>query len=252
MKMIPTTGADLEKIKARAKVLKRQRNIKHREALEVAAREAKYLHWHHAQESRKASEVRALTGALDFVIESLVKDALKGETHYVFDHVPAPIVMLSNGSKDAVALDPKSDQAVLLTSGGTEFAWKADATSITWSAKYRLSESGLHVQPAGDTEVLVAIDRKRLDEVVAEAMLPAPEIHMHDMDDPDSQALFRQMFKGEGMEELTPEVVKELLASGWEHSAIDEAIAAGAMYSRPRRSLVYPGGSSEDDEDLAA
>jgi hypothetical protein len=252
MKMIPTTGADLEKIKARAKVLKRQRNIKHREALEVAAREAKYLHWHHAQESRKASEVRALTGALDFIIESLVKDALKGETHYVFDHVPAPIVMLANGSMDSVALDPKSDQAVLLTSGGAVMPWKADATSISWSAKYRLSESGLHVTPASGPEVLVPVDRKRLDECVAEALLPAPEVHVHDMDDPDSQALFRQMFEGEGLEELTPDVAGELLANGWEQSDIDQAIAAGAMYSRPRKSLVYPGGSSEDDEDLAA
>ena len=252
MKMIPTTGADLEKIKARAKVLKRQRNIKHREALEVAAREAKYLHWHHAQESRKASEVRALTGALDFIIESLVKDALRGETHYVFDHVPAPIVMLANGSMDSVALDPKSDQAALLTSGGAELPWKADATSISWSARYRLSESGLHVAPVGGTEVLVPVDRKRLDEVVAEALLPAPDLHVHDMGEPASQELFRQMFEGEGLEDITPDVVKELLADGWEQSAIDQGIAAGAMFSRPRMSLLYPGGSSEDDEDLAA
>jgi hypothetical protein len=71
-------------------------------------------------------------------------------------------------------------------------------------------------------------------------------------DDPDSQALFRQMFQGEGMEELTPDVVGELLANGWKQSAIDEAIAAGAMHSRPRKSLVYQRGSSEDNEDLAA
>lgn len=39
MKFIPTSTADIEKFKARAKVLKRNHRIPHRDALERAARE---------------------------------------------------------------------------------------------------------------------------------------------------------------------------------------------------------------------
>ena len=250
MKMIPTTGADLEKIKARAKVLKRQRNIKHREALELAAREAKYLHWHHAQESRKASEVRALTGDLDFVVESLVKDSLKGETHYVFEQLPTPIVRLANGARDSVVLDPKSDRAVLLLTNGSEHPWKGDAESIEWTGRFRLSEDGLHFTDANGKEVVLAIDRKRLDEVIECALAPVPDVRFHDMGDPDSQAMFGHLFGGEGLESIGPEAVDLLLAKGFDQVAIDEGIAAGAMFSRPRVSMLYSPVSS-DGEDLA-
>ena len=160
--------------------------------------------------------------------------------------------MMANGSMDSVALDPKSDQAAVLTLNGVELPGPANNTSISWRARYRRSKPELHVAPIGGTEVSVPVDRERLDEVVAEALLSVPDLHVHDEGEPASQEFFPQMFEGEGLEDITSDVVKKLFADGWKPSAIDQGIAADAMTSRLRMSLLHSGGSSKDDKDLVA
>lgn len=65
------------------------------------------------------------------------------------------------------------------------------------------------------------------------------DVFQHDLDTPEGQMFFDQIFGGDGLEPITPEAVQLPLAKGYEQSVIDDAIAGGAMFSRPRCSLLY-------------
>ena len=49
MELIRTTATAIEKLKARAKIVKRAEGISHMVALDRVAREAGYDHWQHVQ-----------------------------------------------------------------------------------------------------------------------------------------------------------------------------------------------------------
>lgn len=240
MKLIPTTPADLEKLKARAKILKRKHGIPHREALNRAAREAKYLHWHHAVLCQEQSQADAIAASMQFFCESIAKDAIKGETHYVSYGSP-PMVFVADGRKNAFVLDAKSSQAVVLAVDGNPLDFEADDDSLTWGAAYRSDGDAIELKLPDGTSLRLAVDAAKLEEALAEANEePAGDIYQHDLDSPEGQQFFDQVFGGAGLEPVTPEAVKLLLASGYEQKAIDDAVATGAMFSRPRCSLLYP------------
>jgi hypothetical protein len=238
MKMIPTTDADLEKLKARAKVLKRNLKIRHREGLERAAREAGYLHWHHATQCRAASHDAALLGSLEFVCASIVKDALKGETHYVGLCDRAPRVVFSNGRGDAVLIDIESPVALPLVLGNVEQPRSVqdvgDALLISWTATYEMEADCLKLTtPSG--RFTVAIDAVALAEAIEDAQAG----------DEGGDSDFDHVFGGVGLLEITDEVAAEMLSRGFSQASIDEARSSGAMYSRPRNSVLGPFISSE-------
>ena len=245
MKFIPTTVADLEKLKARAKVLKRKLSIKHRQALDKAAQEAKYLHWHHAMLCQKQSQNEALNGSVSFLCESILKDALKGETHYIHSGM-APIVLVADGNKNAFVLDATSDQATLLVLDGEKQAYISTTEAVQWDARYSVDgEQIVLTNPAG-RRVEFVIDPDRLDDAMEVAGDGRPSVQVHDPASPESQDLFAHIFGGQGLEPITPESVSLLLAKGFDQASIDEAIAVGASFSRPRISMVYPIVSSDD------
>jgi len=59
---------------------------------------------------------------------------------------------------------------------------------------------------------------------------------------------FREVFLGEGAESITDDLIKELVNEGWNESELRSYQQEGAIYSRPRDSILYPPefGSSED------
>lgn len=240
MKLIPTTPADLEKLKARAKALKRKHGIPHREALNRAAREAKYLHWHHAVLCQQQSEANAIAASKRFFCESIAKDAIKGETHYVAYDDP-PMVFVADGQKNAFVLDATSGRAVVLAVNGNPYEFQADDDSLTWSAEYRIDGDRLEFKLADETVLRLPANITKLNEAIEDANdEPAGDVFQHDLDTPEGQMFFDQIFGGDGLEPITPEAVQLLLAKGYEQSAIDDAMAGGAMFSRPRCSLLYP------------
>ena len=249
MNFIPTTVADLEKLKARAKVLKRKLAIKHRLALDKAAQEAKYLHWHHVMLCQKQSNYDALSGSVQFFCESIVKDALKGETHYI--QLPVhPLVFVADGSKNAFVLDANSDQATVLVLGGVEQAFAATTETIHWQARYDFAGDTIVLTQGSGERIQLAIDRERLREALEFAQRnEEPTVHIHDPDAPETHDLFAHVFGGVGLEPVTAEAVAMLLAKGFDQAGIDKAIAEGALFSRPRVSLVFPPMSSDDFED---
>ncbi|MBN9408143.1 hypothetical protein [Variovorax sp.] len=249
MKFIPTTVADLEKLKARAKVLKRKHAIKHRLALDRAAQEAKYQHWHHATLCQRQSNDDALGGSLLFFCESITKDALKGETHYI--QLPHhPIVFVADGRRNAYALNADSDEATVLALDGEEEPYAATVDAIQWQARYEFTGNSVVLSLASGKRLELAVDSERLSEALEMAQgNGVTDLQIHDPDSAESQDLFAHIFGGVGLEPISAEAVQMLLAKGYDQAAIDQAISEGASFSRPRVSLVYPIMSSDDIED---
>jgi hypothetical protein len=246
MKFIPTTVADLERLKARAKVLKRKQSIKHRLALDRAAQEAKYLHWHHATLCQQQSSYEAIGGSLAFFCGSIAKDALKGETHYI--QLPQQsIVFVADGNRNAYVLNADSDEAAVLALDGAEEPYSATFDTIQWQARYEFFGSSIFLTTANGDRIELAVDNDRLSEALKVAQgNGAPNLQIHDPSSKESQDLFAHIFGGVGLEPISAEAVQMLLAKGYDQAAIDHAIAEGASFSRPRVSLVYPIVSSDD------
>ncbi len=260
MKFIPTTVADVEKLKSRAKVLKRKFKIKHREALEKAAREAGYLHWHHVTLCQQESDRKARHFTVTFLCESMTKDALRGETHYLAFFAPVPFVLLANGRQTGVLIASESQDCLLLAVEGKEVKWviegEGEDTKIAWNATYALEPNCLVATDKVTGAVhRIPIDEELLKDRVAESTEELADenfdLTVHDANDPNAQAMFRQIFMGEGSEPIDDANKAILMAKGYSEEMIIEAIAAGAQFSRPRQSMIYPIMSSDDIEEEA-
>lgn len=260
MKFIPTTVADIEKLKSRAKILKRKFTIKHREALEKAAREAGYLHWHHATLCQAESDRKARNLTLRFLCESMTKDALRGETHYLAFFEPMPFVLLANGKHTGVLLASESTECLLLAVDGEEVKWViegvGDETKIMWNANYILQHGYLVATvKATGTVHRISINEGLLNDRIAESfdenVDDGGELTVHDLGDPEKQSMFRQIFMGEGLEPIDEANKAVLTAQGYSVEMINAAIAAGAQFSRPRQSMIYPMFFSDDFEEEA-
>lgn len=90
-----------------------------------AAREAKYLHWHHAVLCQQQSEANAIAASKRFFYESIAKDVIKGETHYVAYDDPR-MVFVADRQKNAFVLDVTSSRAVVLAVNGSPNEFQAD------------------------------------------------------------------------------------------------------------------------------
>jgi hypothetical protein len=84
----------------------------------------------------------------------------------------------------------------------------------------------------------IARNKRRADRSLStpksENIAPLPDFE--EMDSPDMQAVFT----GQGTEELTEDVIKQLSAQGWPEKEIREMQGKGFRYSRSRNSLVGP------------
>jgi hypothetical protein len=258
VKFIQTTVADVEKLKSRAKILKRKFKIKHREALEKAAREAGYLHWHHATLCQTESDRKARNLTLSFLCESMTKDALRGETHYLAFFEPMPFVLLANGKHTGVLLASESTDCLLLAVDGEEVKWVIEGvgenTKVMWNATYVLQHGNLvaTVKATGAVH-RIAVDESLLNDRIAESteeyVDDGGDLTVHDLGELDEQSMLRQIFLGEGLEPIDDANKAVLLAKGYSVEMINDAIAAGAQFSRPRQSMIYPVMNSDDIED---
>ena len=70
------TSATVEKLKQKARKLKKDRGIPHHEALDQVAKEAHFNHWHHVAESAKAFEPTEQAYYFGVIIAMDIKDAM--------------------------------------------------------------------------------------------------------------------------------------------------------------------------------
>lgn len=244
MKFIPTSSADVEKLKARAKVLKRNLHVPHREALERAAREKGYLHWHHVTFCQKESDAAARIASYRFLCQSIQQDALRGEAHYLAGASPFRYVLFANGYKDAAFLDMTSQDALVLAAGGVpqDFDFEdVDLPLIDWHGEFRMEGSTVVVNLREGGQVVMRIDPVEFEKAVESSKgVDVDEVILHDMDDPESAALFDTVLRGTGLVPITKEIAEGLLAAGCNPEVVIEAMQVGAMYSTSRKSIFYP------------
>ena len=70
------TSASVEKLKQKARKLKRESGISHHEALDLVAKEVHFNHWHHVAESAKAFEPTERAYYFGVIIAMDIKDAM--------------------------------------------------------------------------------------------------------------------------------------------------------------------------------
>lgn len=73
---ILVTAATVEKLKQKARKIKREAGIKHNEALDQVARQAGFNHWHHVSESAKTFEPTETAYHFGVIVAMDVKDAM--------------------------------------------------------------------------------------------------------------------------------------------------------------------------------
>lgn len=226
MKLIPTTGADLEKLKSRAKQLKRNKHIKHSEALELAARQAGYQHWHHVTLSHRESVALAQTYSVKFLCESIVKDAILGETHYIGLDDP-PLVLIADGKHNAFALSADSDHAIVLLLNGVPQNYVADETSITFTQTYQIAQDLLSIDSIPSMRFVLDMQQ------FSRALFEVKHSLAFDKE-------FSEVFLRDGSVDITDDVIPALKQMGLTESDIHGAIVSGAKYSPTRKGLLYP------------
>jgi hypothetical protein len=64
---------------------------------------------------------------------------------------------------------------------------------------------------------------------------------------PMSKESISQIFGGEGTEPITEDLIAELVGKGWAEDDLRKGLSMGAMYSRPRNSLLMPPRTMWDD-----
>lgn len=173
----------------------------------------------------------------------MMKDAMRGETHYVGARQPFALVLLANGAGDALLLDAEVERALVLAKGGQPCRWSIDETArppaVRWDADFRLTGSAeLELRDEQGALVgTVAVDPDRfaaaMDEALGDTLL--------------GDATFRQLFLGEGCEPITETLAVELVAAGHTHEQVEQARSAGAMYCRPRDTFLHSGFTSDDE-----
>lgn len=244
MKFIPTNPADVEKLKTRAKVLKRNLHVTHREALERAAREKGYLHWHHVTLCQKESDLAARMATYRFLCQSIQQDALRGETHYLAGANPMRYVLFANGHKDAALLEMSSREALVLSVQGEarEFTVvDGDFPDIEWHGEFHLVGETVVIEEDSGAQVRMRIDPVAFNNAVQESSgTHGPDIFEHNLDDPSSAALLDTVLYGTGLVPITKDLAEELLASGYNAELVIQAMRVGAMYSTSRKSIFFP------------
>ena len=70
------TSADVDKLKQKARKLKRESGMQHVEALDVVAKSAGFDHWHHVSESAKTFEPTETAYYFGVIIAMDIKDAM--------------------------------------------------------------------------------------------------------------------------------------------------------------------------------
>jgi len=67
-----------------------------------------------------------------------------------------------------------------------------------------------------------------------------PEVSVRPVKSLEHDPELRQIFMGEGSEELTDELIAELFKRGWSEKDLQAGKVQGARYNRERDSLLFP------------
>lgn len=130
MRFIPTTPAQVEDLKKKAKRLQRNGGGKHTDLLDRVAKGAGYDHWHHVRRCLAETEQIKAPRRLLPEIEGVVQAAIDGTAKIVMTGPDAlasrQFVLMATEDGDAWLLDPARRTG--------PSAWPGTASARTWSS----------------------------------------------------------------------------------------------------------------------
>lgn len=232
MRYIPTTASTVEALKKQAKRLQRQHGGKRAEALDRAARSAGYDHWHHVTLCLGAGTNDETIAALDKECQ-LVLDAASADRTKIIVTGPellADPLILFSALGDAWMLEPTEGlQSCLRFRGEVQprsFASRNGRVEIAWDGSFELDGPFFRIQsghPVVGDRVIGGYPLGELREIIDKA---SPERRYADVFlQPDAQ-------------ELTPELIEELVGRGWDRDQLRKEASRGMRYLPSRDSLV--------------
>lgn len=244
MSHIPTTAAKVKILKKQAKRLGLTDKRKHVELLDVVAQSAGYHHWHHVVECEQATAARGRTRGILAEIDAIIAAELAGEVRIVVTGPEAttaqPFLLVATGIGDAWMLDPVKNQALCLV-------WQGERQQVTvrdlptrielmWDGVFELRGQFFFVDTHHDeikTRAVAGYPTDQLRQILDE-LQPVED---------KADAIFNPT---EAVP-LTPEIIQQLVASGWSRAQLEEAARQGARYSPSRDSVLFPPVSENPD-----
>jgi len=241
MRFIPTSATTVETLKKQAKKLQRKVGGKHTDALDRVARGAGYSHWHHVTLCLKEFTTKNAFDSLQAECELVIKSARDGVTTVVMtgpEVLTTPLVLFASQG-DAWMLEPDENKALCLMFHGELQPYKIKdlptRIEIEWDGTFELAGNFFKVEtvhPAIGRRAIGGFPLDDLRKLIDRAQ--SVERRIEDL-----------IVQADAID-LTPEVVSELVRSGWDGMDLHEAARVGARYSPSRHSLLFPQVSSED------
>jgi hypothetical protein len=233
MRFIDTSAIAVEKLKQAAKKLKQKAKITHAEALDRVARGAGYHHWGHvtqcAKESARRSGERSLVTDCSYIVELAKKRDPRIVLRRTQDY--APFALFSSEDGDAWLVSPSEELALCLCWRGEsqEYEVREDNTEVMigWDAFYAIKGAAFHVESRNETigtRTILGYQAEELEAAFKDLIVPDANI--------------RQIFMGEGTEELNDELINKLVSDGWSRENLEKAKSEGMLYSHARKSLI--------------
>lgn len=237
MRFIPTTTAQVEDLKKKAKRLQRNGGGKHTDLLDRVAKGAGYDHWHHVRLCLAETEQIKVPRRLLPEIEAVVQAAIDGTGKIVMTGPEAlasrQFVLMATEDGDAWLLDPEEDRALCLAWHGVrqEVVVRDLPTrlEILWHGTFDLNGPFFAVQtdhPGVGSRYIAGYPMDQLRECLDAARSADKRIE--------------QIFGQEGSVDLTPEIIQQLVGQGWLEEQLLEAARQGAVYSPSRNTVLLP------------
>ncbi len=236
MRFIPTSPTKVEILKKKAKQLQRNGGGKHNDLLNRVARGAGYEHWHHVtlclKESEQAKGARSLTEEIKSMVEAELAGNVKMVVTGPETSSSQPFLLFSTGIGDAWMLDPIRSQALCLV-------WRGEPQSITvrdlprqiemlWDGTFELRGEFFLVKTEHPEIGARGIAGYPLEELRNNLEISRPVEHH-----------IEEIFEQEGVVELTPEVITQLVRTGWSETELQTAARQGARYSPSRNTVLF-------------
>ncbi len=245
MRYLSTSDEVVEALKKQAKKLQRSGAGKHSALLNRVAKQAGYHHWHHVVLCNERANAVKQMRAIRESCEAIISAELRGEAKSLMTSdgmACPPFVLFASGIGDAWLLEPDEQLAMCLVWQGERqtigLRDDPDRVEVEWDGAYELLGDVFSIESQHPAIGVRAIGGYPLGDVrplldQAQSTMKKAALVIGQLD----------------AVELTPEVVAQMVRSGWSEERVLELKADGYRYSPSRDSLLGPAMSSEDDLD---
>jgi len=237
MRFIPTTPAQVEALKKRAKRQGRNGGGKHTDLLDLVAQAAGYNQWHHVMECLKETERVYQNRSLSATIEHILAIEQSGEAAIVSTGIETsktqPFLVFSTAIGDAWLLDPIGRQACcLMWRGERQFPVirdLPDCLEIEWEGAFELRGQFFEV----------ALDHPDIGHR-AIGGYPVDQLRTFLLPAQSAAESIRQVIGQEDAVPLSPAIIEQLAGQAWQADQLINAARQGAHYSPSRNTVLFP------------